>query len=305
MNVLQELLAELDYKETTDRICGFIADQVAINNARGLIIGVSGGLDSAVGAFLGVKALGPAKVHGLFLSEKGTTSHNRRYAEEVAKTAGFSLETIELTPTLEKLGCYRNLIVRLARSKTLNRIGFQTFRRISNLDLFEINLKGTNNKIVNQAIESYYLRFRTRIEVLCNRAREEGSLRPECFNRTESLVGFSPRYGDIEGDFAPILPLYKTQVRALATYLGVPKAVISKPPSPDMIPGITDEMILNISYNKLDPVLFSLEKGFSEQEISVWCGVPWKQVKRLKHLVALTSHLGQRRGKAPHPDLGK
>ena len=71
MNVLQELLAKLDYKETTDTICGFIADQVVINNARGLIIGVSGGLDSAVGAFLGVKALGPAKVHGLFLSEKG------------------------------------------------------------------------------------------------------------------------------------------------------------------------------------------------------------------------------------------
>lgn len=66
MNVLQELLAKLDYKETTDTICGFIADQVAINNAKGLIIGVSGGLDSAVGAFLGVKALGPAKVYGLF-----------------------------------------------------------------------------------------------------------------------------------------------------------------------------------------------------------------------------------------------
>ena len=60
-----------------------------------------------------------------------------------------------------------------------------------------------------------------------------------------------------------------------------------------------------IRYNKLDPVLFSLENGFSEQEISVRCGVPWKQVKRVKQLVALASHLGQRRGKAPHPDLGK
>jgi len=303
MKILQELLDRLDYKKTTEAICRFISDQVAGNNAKGLIVGVSGGLDSAVVAFLGVKALGPKKVYGLFLPEKDTASDSRRHAEAVAVTAGFPLEIVDLTPTLERLGCYSNLIVKLARNSIINRIGFQVSRKMLNLDLYEFNLKEAENRIIRQAVESYYQRFRTRMSMLRERARDEGMLLPDSFNRTESLIGFSIRHGDIDGDFAPILPLYKSQVRVIANYLGVPQKIISRPPTPDLIPGITDEIFLDISYEQLDSILFSLEKGLSEREIYLQCGIPLKQVRRVKHLMALASQAGQQRGNIPYPDI--
>ncbi len=266
-----------------------------------MIVGVSGGLDSAVVAFLGVKALGPNRIHGLFLPDRDTASENHRHAMKVAAAAGFSLETINLTPILSKMGCYNNIIVKFARNRLINRIGFQAFRKITNKDLYEFNLKGSDNKLVNQAAELYYLRYKTRMRILYDRSRKDGLLLPDSLNKTENLIGFTV-YDDINVDFAPILPLYKSQVRTLAAYLGVPQEIICKPPSPDLFPGITDEIFLNISYELLDSIIFLLKKGVSENDISLQCNITEKQVKRINHLMELASRLNSQLN-IPCPDL--
>ncbi len=301
MKVLQELIGIYDYDKVTEKICNYIIGQVEANNANGLMLGISGGLDSAVLAFLGSRALGPEKMHGLFLPDRDTAPENYQYAEAAATKAGFEIETINMTPVFQDKGCYNNIIVKAARNRFINRVGFQSYRRIMNKDLYEFNLKGTGNRIVKKAIESYYLRYRTRMATLYEQSRKQGLLLPDSLNKTENLVGFTT-YGDINVDFAPILPLYKSQVRALASYLGVPKVIIQKPPSPDLFPGITDEIFLDIKYEMLDSILYLCDKGFSEEEVSVQCDIDIKAVKRVKHLKKLASHVNKDL-KIPYPSI--
>lgn len=294
VNILDELLSRYDYEETAEKIAAFIRGVVNEKKAKGMIVGVSGGLDSAVVAFLGVKAIGAERVHGFFLPDRDTAPESRRHAEMIADKAGFKLETIDLTPTLLEMGCYQNIIVRFARNRLINRLGFQFFRSISGKDLYAFNLTGSDNRIVKGAVDSYYLRDRLRIKTLYEESRKAGLIFPDSFNKTENLVGFASygSYGDISVDVAPILLLYKCQVRSLAAVLGVPPEIITKPPSPDLFPGVTDEIFLGISYDLLDCVLFSLDQGLSEQQIADCCDVSEKEVKRIGHLKELASPLG-------------
>ena len=98
-------------------------------------------------------------------------------------------------------------------------------------------------------------------------------------------------YGDSAADLAPILPLYKTQVRALATYLGVPQPVIDRPPSPDLIPGITDELALGVTYEVLDLILVGLAGGTNRASIVLEAGVAPALVAKIENLVSLAQAL--------------
>jgi NAD+ synthase len=97
--------------------------------------------------------------------------------------------------------------------------------------------------------------------------------------------------GDGGVDIMPLLSLYKTQVRLLGRYLEVPKRILEKAPSPDLIQGITDEDALGLSYDELDEVLFSLEQGFTTEQVTSKYGIPLKQVCYVKQLISNSEHL--------------
>jgi NAD+ synthase len=97
--------------------------------------------------------------------------------------------------------------------------------------------------------------------------------------------------GDGGVDIMPLLSLYKTQVRLLGRYLEVPKRILEKAPSPDLIPGITDEDALGLSYDELDEVLFSLEQEFTTEQVTSKYGIPLKQVCYVKQLISNSEHL--------------
>jgi len=101
-------------------------------------------------------------------------------------------------------------------------------------------------------------------------------------NRSEWEVGHYDRYGDGACDIDPIRHLFKTQVRALARYLGVPEEIIEKPPSPDLIPGITDELALGMSYEKLDLILSLLAQGATDGAVAEALGVEPKAVAEVR-----------------------
>lgn len=293
-----------DYEKAAEAIADFIRAKVKEKEAKGLFIGISGGLDSAVLAFLGVKALGSDKVHGLFLPDRDTDPVSYYHANLVAETAGISLKNNDLTAALAEMGCYRNIIVKVARNRVINRLGIQIFRSLSGKDLYALNLTGSDNRIVKQAVQSYYLRDRLRMQTLYEEAKNGKLLFPDSFNKTEDLIGFASygSYSDISVDVAPILPLYKSQVRNLATTLDVPREIIIKPPSPDLFPGITDEIFIGLAYEQLDCILFALELDIPIKQIALQCGVREKEVLRVKHLKDLSSQLGSGIG-MPCPDL--
>lgn len=104
-------------------------------------------------------------------------------------------------------------------------------------------------------------------------------------NRTELTVGFFVKYGDPAADVAPLAWLYKTQVRMLAEYLGVPDDIIARPPSPDVLPGLTDEGAMGIDYPTLDRVLWRLEQGMHIPTIAREVAISAEQVQYVRTLV--------------------
>ena len=112
-------------------------------------------------------------------------------------------------------------------------------------------------------------------------------------NKSEAMTGFVVKWGDNVADIEPILPLYKTQVFQLARHLQVSPAIIAKPPSPDLIPGIVDELALGIEYAVLDRILWGLEHGWDESRICQEAGVQPAQVAHVLEMQRRSEHLRQ------------
>ncbi|NCP17468.1 NAD(+) synthase, partial [Candidatus Kuenenbacteria bacterium] len=119
-------------------------------------------------------------------------------------------------------------------------------------------------------------------------------------NKTEKLTGFFVKHGDSAADVEPISSLFKTQVRELSSFLGVPNEIIKKAPSPDLIPGITDEISLGMKLEILDQILYGLEKGMSEEEIKRQTDTTEKKIQYVKELIKYSFHM---RKLPPSPDL--
>lgn len=291
----------LDYDRAREKICSFISNSIAAAAARGAVVGISGGLDSAVVAFLCARALGPNRVVGLFLPERDTAPESAGYAREVAEKAGIRLDIFDLTPALTALGCYRGVVPGALKSRLISRAAAVALRAAGYKNPFELTLAPGESAVLKEAVAFFRLKHRLRMAVLYQRAEKEGMLVAGCLNRTEYLTGFFVRYGDSAADLAPILPLYKTQVRLLAAYLGLPRAIIDRPPTPDLIPGITDELALGVTYEALDQVLVGLSGGLSPEEIAQKIEVSSLLPQKIARLVSLASNLGH---DALSPDLG-
>ena len=111
-------------------------------------------------------------------------------------------------------------------------------------------------------------------------------------NKSEYQIGYFVKHGcDDATDIMPLLNLYKTQVRALARYLEIPSRIIEKPPSPDILPGITDEEAIGISYEKLDLILLALEKAANPGEIANFLRIEEKEVEYVRTLLHKSEHM--------------
>jgi NAD+ synthase len=110
-------------------------------------------------------------------------------------------------------------------------------------------------------------------------------------NKTEKSIGFFVKYGDAAADIAPLESLYKTQVRQLAAFLEIPEEITSKPPSPDLLPGITDEYAIGLSYETLDEILWRLEAGIDRGEIAETLGLEPDVVDYVQELMQRSAHM--------------
>lgn len=137
MGVDLKALLAIDPSSVADKICTFIEKQVAEAGATGVVIGISGGLDSAVVASLVATALGPSKVTGLFLPERDTAPNSVACARAVAESSGIVLETWDLTSALEQIGAYHGKVPSAMKSPGVNRTAFAAMRAIRGRSPFE------------------------------------------------------------------------------------------------------------------------------------------------------------------------
>ena len=230
----------------------FIAHQVEASGRKGVVLGLSGGVDSALVARLCADAVGPQRVLALGLPE-GQGGKDMADARGYAAALGVGFRVVDIAPLVAP---------------------------------FEAALKPRKSDRVTRG----NLRARARMVVLYFVANAEGRLVMGTGNKSELLCGYFTRWGDGGVDFLPIGDLYKTQVQDMARHLGIPESIVDKPPTAGLWPGQTDEGDLGIAYDDLDRILLGIELQMDADAIAEKTGVRVREVRRIEALVAATSY---------------
>jgi NAD+ synthase len=244
-----ELPLELAIDTTVARrvIAEFIRGQLRQAGFERALIGLSGGIDSAVSAYLTAEAIGPERLLCVLMPYRTSSPASRADAEEVVGRLGCRSEVVDISPMVD--GYFAG-------------------------DTDASQLRRGN------------LMARMRMAVLYDRSVTWGGLVVGTSNKTESLIGYTTIYGDNASAFNPIGDLYKSQVRQLAAALGVPEAIIRKAPSADLWPGQTDEAEAQFTYPELDRLLYwRVDKRRSVEEM-VALGFDPATVDRIDRMVA-------------------
>ena len=301
---------DIDARLLADRIQEFIRRQMDTLQRDGAVLGMSGGIDCAVVAALLVRAIGPDSVLALILPERDSDPRSRTDALREIERLGVAYREVDLTSILKPVGVYGALPLGVLGARRLKESAVRWRHRgqtaAAGETPFRQGLLGTRGLgkgkgVVDAGLAYARAKHRARLLVLYYFAELENRLVAGTTNRSEAMTGFVVKWGDNVADIEPILPLYKTQVRQLAAYLGVPADIIHKAPTPDLLPGIDDEMALGVDYETLDRILEGLDGGGDAAQVASACAVPQAQVEDVQEMVRRSRHL---RELPPYPDLG-
>lgn len=249
-----------DHEETVKIISRFIRDKVEESQTSGVVIGLSGGLDSSITAYLCAKSLKNDQILGIIMPTITTPLEDVEDAISVAETLGIEYEIIHVDHLIDP---FKELCIHTASKN------HESLR-----DLANANLKA-----------------RIRMMILYYHANNLNRLVIGTGNRTELIVGYFTKYGDGGVDLLPIGDFYKTDVRKLALYMGVPKKIIKKAPTAGLWAGQTDEEELGIKYELLDKLLYLMvDKKMDDQSIVKKLEIPVEEVLRIRDMVKRAEH---------------
>lgn len=240
-------LLEIDFDESQKRICRFIKEYVENADAKGIVLGLSGGVDSATIAALSSLAIGGEKVLGLILPEKEMFNQNDiDDARVIADQFHLKTQICDITPSIEA-----------------------TYKTIPVFDQADILCKGN-------------IKARTRMIYLYYYANKQNRIVCGSSDKSETMMGYFTKWGDAATDITPIMDLYKTQVRKLASHIGIPKELALKPSTPALWPNQLAEKELGIKYETLDLILYGLERFMSPEEIAEQLSIEKTIVDKVK-----------------------
>lgn len=290
---------EIDPSATVARIREALRSQLANNlKRRGLVVGMSGGVDSSVCAALAVDAVGPKRVLGLFMPERESDPESLRIGREVAGKLGIDTVTEDISPSLLGAGCYRrrNEAIRRVVPEFADDWGCKLVLPPDRLDADRLNITylvvqppgGEQRRIRLPAPEYRQIvaasNFKQRVRAMleyyhADRLHYAVVGTP---NRLEYDQGFFVKGGDGLADVKPIAHLYKAQVYQLAEFLGIPTSVTSRPPTTDTfsLPQSQEEFYYNMPTQTLDMVLNAFNEGRAPADVAEDIGFNEDQVKR-------------------------
>jgi len=249
---------DVDFSEIETRITRFIKEYVFNSKAKGVVLGLSGGIDSAATAALCSKALGNKNVLALLLPE-GETKKQKDIddAKSISKQFNIETQTIDMTHALEGI-----------------------YNAIPTYDQKNQICKGN-------------IKARTRMIILYYYANKFNKIVCGSSDKSETLMGYFTKWGDGAADIAPIMDLYKTQVRKLAINLGIPESIALKPSTPALWPDQSAEGELGIKYETLDLILYGLERFMSINEIANQLDVEQNIIETIKNRWLNSEHKRQ------------
>lgn len=302
---------EINPGQVASKLENFIKKYMNKLEREGLILGLSGGVDSAVVAALCAKAVSPEKVLALILPDKDSKKEHIKDAIKFAKQLKIKIKLINISPYLKKLGADKIFFLnRFPLPKRLReslvKKAYHFYEKKTGKSPFFDSLLGLKDKKYSWWLKNsnayYRIKHRLRMVLLYLWAEKENLLVVGAANKTEYKIGFFVKHGcDDAADIMPLLGLYKTQVKQLASFLKIPEEIIRKAPSPDIIPGIIDEEAIGISYEKVDLILEALELNWKIDEITkvlkinkFFSGeIKTGDVKKIKELTKKSEHMRQ------------
>ena len=292
---------KIDAEKLSVSLENFIAEYVDKLERDGIILGLSGGIDSAVVAALCKKAVGSDKVLALIMPDKDSKKDHVKDAENFAKNINITMRLIDISPILNKLDVYKlfalNKYPLSSKLKdTLVKKAYNFYESKTGESPFSASILGFKDKDYSSYLKKsnayYRIKHRIRMVLLYLYGELENRLVVGAANKSEYKSGFFVKHGcDDAADIMPLLNLYKTQVRELSRYLDIPSEIINKAPSPDIIPGIIDEEAIGITYNQLDLILLALEKGWSIAELSEFLEVEEEKILYVEKLIQKSEHM--------------
>jgi NAD+ synthase len=219
------------------------------------ILGLSGGVDSSLVAFLAAEALGAENVLGMILPYRTSSPDSRADAELVARHLGIAARVVEITPMVEPYLAHPDRSPDRSPERSPERSAAQSKEAQSK----EAQSKEAQSKEAqSKERRRGNVMARARMIVLYDQSEEFHALVLGTSNKTETLLGYTTLFGDNAAAIQPIADLYKCQVRQLARAVGVPERIIAKAPSADLWQGQTDEGELGFTYDDADAILYRL-----------------------------------------------
>ena len=290
---------KIDPVKETGRVSSFVQKEVKeVYHRSGIVVGLSGGIDSAVMAALGVEALGREHVIGLILPEKESNPVSSSFAGKHAEKMGIEYREVDITKTVDSIGGYARRDEYIKKiipeyepglkynislpTDLLERDAFNFYvlqvqmhdgsikkKRLA-LDALRAITAFANTKIRSRMIHQYY------------EADRRNCIVAGTTNRTEMILGDFCKYGDGGNDIEALADLYKNQIYQIGSHLGVIPEIMDRTPSPDTfsLPVSDQEFFFRIPFDKLDHLLYAWEHSVSEEETARVMGLSEEAVTR-------------------------
>jgi NAD+ synthase len=287
----------LDAEAEVDRIITEMRRLLRVDlKRRGLVLGLSGGIDSSVCAALAVRAVGPERVFGLYMPENDSDPESLALGQSVTETFGFAATIEDIGPSLTAMGCYerRDAFIRqlvpdygpgwVCKVVIANPLEGQGLA-VSSL---VVQPPGSEQQKIRLTAEVYQgiiaatnMKQRTRKQLEYYHADRFNFAVIGTPNRLEYDQGFFVKNGDGAADLKPIAHLYKSQVYQLAAHLGVPETICRRPPTTDTwsMAQSQEEFYFSLPYDRMDLCLYGLNHGVPAAEVAAAAGLTEAQLK--------------------------